>query len=142
MWSNRKLRIELNLLYFVDLRQCRDDPCGDYGTCYEDGNSYYCTCNEGYVGTNCTEGMAIACWIFFLRNLNLNPNVQSILQKCVQNEYVCFETYLFRLSIIFVILSRNSVISVNVKKHYFVGKRKIHCNCNSIKTSLYKRMRA
>ena len=49
-------RFELYRPYLVDLRQCTNDPCGDYGTCYEDGDSYYCRCDEGYTGTNCTEG--------------------------------------------------------------------------------------
>ena len=38
---------------FID---CRPDPCA-HGTCHGSSHGYTCTCNPGYTGQHCMQGM-------------------------------------------------------------------------------------
>ena len=43
--------------------ECVGNPCGSHGTCNDLYKSYNCTCNEGWMGTTCTEGkMLVDTW--------------------------------------------------------------------------------
>ena len=46
-------------IYFLltDIHECGSSPC-IYGTCIDNVNSYTCTCDDGYTGTNCETGMS------------------------------------------------------------------------------------
>ena len=44
-------------IYFTDINECGSSPCV-YGTCTDNVNSYTCTCDDGYTGTNCETGMS------------------------------------------------------------------------------------
>ena len=41
---------------FVDTSECRVDPCGENGTCYQGNGTYYCECIAGKTGRNCENG--------------------------------------------------------------------------------------
>jgi len=52
------LRSQQNsILWFVDINGCLSVPCQNGGTCTDWGNSYTCSCNAGYTGTNCETSM-------------------------------------------------------------------------------------
>lgn len=47
------------LIYFFLIsvpRECDPNPCQNGGTCVEVGDTYECTCLQGYTGTNCDTG--------------------------------------------------------------------------------------
>ncbi len=44
------------LLWFSDIDECASTPCQNGGTCNDDVNSYTCTCNAGYTGSDCETG--------------------------------------------------------------------------------------
>ena len=44
------------LILLTDVNECASIPCQNGATCNDLVNSYYCTCAEGYTGTNCQTG--------------------------------------------------------------------------------------
>ena len=43
-------------IHIVDIDECMSSPCL-HGTSKDHPNGYTCTCNQGYVGTDCGMGM-------------------------------------------------------------------------------------
>jgi len=39
-----------------DIDECVSAPCQNGGQCYNELNQYSCTCEPGFVGTNCEKG--------------------------------------------------------------------------------------
>ncbi len=44
-----------NIVFSLGIDECNIDPCV-HGTCQDGDNSYTCTCDPGYTGTNCDQG--------------------------------------------------------------------------------------
>lgn len=44
--------------FFVDIDECRTNPCKNGATCLNTYGSYICTCALGWTGVNCESGMA------------------------------------------------------------------------------------
>ena len=43
-------------LYITDVDDCVSDPC-THGVCSDAVNGYTCSCDAGYTGTSCDQGM-------------------------------------------------------------------------------------
>ena len=41
------------LLYFLDVNECRSNPCLHGGMCLNKPNEYECDCPHGWEGVNC-----------------------------------------------------------------------------------------
>ena len=46
-------------MFVSDIDECASNPCQNEATCHNHINSYSCTCNSGFEGTNCEIGMYI-----------------------------------------------------------------------------------
>ena len=46
---------ELNA-FLADIDKCSSNPCVN-GQCVDSANQYACTCDAGWTGTNCDEGI-------------------------------------------------------------------------------------
>ena len=54
--------INCNNTSIKDINDCKPEPC-IHGSCIDGINSYICSCNIGYSGTNCDEGRK-TCFIY------------------------------------------------------------------------------
>ena len=51
----------LHIVCFVlkrntDIYECLSSPCQNGGSCYDQVNGYFCTCQQGYNGDECETG--------------------------------------------------------------------------------------
>jgi hypothetical protein len=46
-------------IYFLETDECESNPCLNNGTCTDLVYNYNCTCEHGYFGRNCENGMYI-----------------------------------------------------------------------------------
>lgn len=46
----------IEMIPFVDVNECINDPCNNGGTCLNTDGSYKCKCLEGWQGHDCEEG--------------------------------------------------------------------------------------
>ena len=56
-------KLILNLTsFYIDINECFSNPCLNGGTCVDQVNGYVCSCQPGYIGTNCqiSEYLAIS----------------------------------------------------------------------------------
>ena len=47
------------MLAFLDIDDCKSDPCLNGGTCKDGINSFSCQCAEGFDGSTCENSMYI-----------------------------------------------------------------------------------
>ena len=40
-----------------EINECDSNPCNNDGYCYDRENYYRCSCQGGFIGTDCDEGM-------------------------------------------------------------------------------------
>jgi hypothetical protein len=52
-----KMNFNLCCLSFVDINDCKLNPCQNGGTCVDKVNSYQCICKEGWEGEICSISM-------------------------------------------------------------------------------------
>lgn len=38
---------------FIDINECKSNPCGEFGTCIDKTAGYHCLCSEGFDGVHC-----------------------------------------------------------------------------------------
>ena len=51
------LRLKIRMfITFLDTNACDTEPCQNGGKCTDGTFLYYCTCDNGYNGTNCENG--------------------------------------------------------------------------------------
>ena len=55
-----------------DINECDSNPCLNNATCNEGINSYNCTCEAGYQGTNCETGTRDFPFISLLLTYSMN----------------------------------------------------------------------
>ena len=55
------------LILFLDIDNCKSDPCQHNGTCHDLVNDYRCYCVTGFNGTNCENSFN-----FFSKEKRLN----------------------------------------------------------------------
>ena len=48
--------IEVLFLYFLDLNDCKMNPCKNGGICEDGNNIRKCICRSGYIGNDCEDG--------------------------------------------------------------------------------------
>lgn len=48
--------IDKGYLNVPDIDHCSNNPCV-HGTCTDTGATYSCTCDAGWTGPNCSQGM-------------------------------------------------------------------------------------
>ena len=44
----------------LEISACSPNPCGNDGTCTEDGKTFRCTCTPAFEGTTCRSGMGLS----------------------------------------------------------------------------------
>ena len=52
-------RVILSALFWnknTDIDECSSSPCQNGGSCYDQVNGYFCTCQQGYNGNECETG--------------------------------------------------------------------------------------
>ena len=45
------------LNHFLDIDECKPNPCQNGGECEDEINSYNCTCAPGFTGDDCGTGI-------------------------------------------------------------------------------------
>ena len=60
-------------IIILDIHECESSPCQNGGVCFEYGAhpGYYCSCQPGFNGTNCEEGVLIYLLIYFFVYVDL-----------------------------------------------------------------------
>ena len=58
----------------TEINECLSSPCANDATCNDNVNSYTCTCADGYIGTNCENGIS---------------NLHRAVYICIINLYLC-----------------------------------------------------
>ena len=43
-------------ILYADVDECGSNPCANGGTCTDNVNSYSCSCDSGFSGSNCAVG--------------------------------------------------------------------------------------
>ena len=59
--------------YSADIDNCIGVTCSGSGTCVDGVNSYTCSCEAGYTGSNCETGMSLnvdTCSAFGMYEIN------------------------------------------------------------------------
>ena len=50
-------RILNETFFLTDINECDGGPCKNGGTCANSDGSYSCSCQDGWTGNDCTQGM-------------------------------------------------------------------------------------
>lgn len=66
----------------MDIDECLTDPCLHEGVCTNLIGGYYCTCSDGYTGTDCAD-LDIPC-----------PSCQNGAIECFNGECVCLPGFI------------------------------------------------
>ena len=45
------------MISLLDIDACRSDPCGDAGSCINDGYSFVCECYQQFTGSLCNSAI-------------------------------------------------------------------------------------
>jgi hypothetical protein len=48
--------LTLSISFFIDIDECKPQPCLNDGVCVDHVNAYSCKCKRGFAGTNCEKG--------------------------------------------------------------------------------------
>ena len=117
-WQKTFLFWNNYILYFVDIDDCKGNPCKNCGICTDGVDTYTCECANGYTGDNCDTSMLDYQW-----NIT-RQKTSEIIQQILTYNYVestkyaelLSNVYWFRVGIT-TITSKQNVIVQSISQH-------------------------